>query len=175
MKKLLLLASVFFIMLLNSCSATIPGLPGSKNYTITHTQKKSEKYNLPGNVRITYKDYVFVINEEKAILDSRMASAKEVNSVLRTIPKGGYAYIAIKRGSIGLANTKYFEFILKENRKEILRERGSNDIADVPIRGGGMWRNSHIVIFPKPITDKMTLYVVDLATGTRDEFIISKK
>jgi len=155
---------------LNFDSHVVPVNIGN-GYIIDHLENEKSRDRSYGYVQIKYFDYDFQYNKELAKLNDRMASNGEIEKLKSSISKGGYIVIEVYRLTIGAANTKWFEFIIKDGKKEIYRKKGRTAIANVPL-DNKYWWGSDVIFLPVEIRDKITLYVVDGVMGGRDEFII---
>lgn len=173
MKAYLFLAGIV-ILLLNSCAGGGPNIVNQYGYTV-ETITEGELKHGTGYTTLLYEDYNILLADKKKELANKLASEKEIQKELRTIPKGGMATIKVARTTIGAANTGMFEYVIFENGKEIYRRQGTNRVANTPDSGDGVhWWNIDLITFPKPITNQMTVYVVDNLNQIRAKYIITK-
>ena len=162
------------IMLLSGCADQSKVNYGG--YSSVASVDNAGKYPNSGFTTAAYNDYSILYSNKKKELVNKMAGEKEMQEELRAIPKGGMATVTLYRSTIDSANTENFEYVLYENGKQIYRKKGRNQIANTPSSGGGKyWWNIDVVVFPKPITSQMTLYVIDNLSQSRDKYIITKQ
>ena len=174
MKAHLFLIGLVIILFLNSCTGGGPNIVNQYGYNVEIIAEGTLKHGT-GYTTFLYKDYNTLLADKKKELANKLASEKDAEKELLAIPRGGIATIEIARTTIDAANTNMFEYVIFENGKEIYRKHGKNSVPNAPHTGDGIhWWNVDLITFPKPITNQMTVYVVDNLHQIRAKYIITK-
>jgi hypothetical protein len=158
--------------------AIIPGC-ASMNEMMGYSVNKGNGYAIKhnrqiydGGVYIEYRDKAFLETEKRKEMSNKMAPESETKAALDRIPKGGRIIVTYESLTLEGANTKWLEYIVIQNGKEILRRKGKDDIAEVP-RASGMWWNVDVVDIKDPIAMPFEFIVVSNLVTKRDTFVIS--
>ena len=121
-------------------------------------------------LRIEHESYGMLASKAETKARNLNYGEDRTNALVSTIPAGGRLVLHIERSTIGAANTEYFTMIVFDrDGKEIVRQVGSNDIANVP-SANGMWWNIMVVDLPKTIEPPVKIRVVDTLSNTATEF-----
>ncbi|MAC14060.1 MAG: hypothetical protein CL539_05190 [Alcanivorax sp.] len=106
-----------------------------------------------------------------------MASEQQTHEAISRLPEGGQIIVHYQQLTIESANTKWLEYVVMADEKEIYRRQGSNDIASRPTNysgGIGYWWNVvDIVNLNQPISFPFDFVVISNLATKRDTFTIS--
>jgi hypothetical protein len=105
---------------------------------------------------VDYFDYQFLVEEEK---EKAGLIFEEPN--LTRIPEFGYIIAHFKTPSIGSANPKYWQVIIKDKSGKIVKKvRGRDDVANYNTTNGvTVWKNMILVTLPE-IEPPFEVYIV---------------
>jgi len=177
MKKAKIIFVILAAFFMTSCGGPRKSRHFSTNgngYFIQHVPNKTATY---GFVNLEYKDHKFITAKELKSLKNRRASAAEIEKALTVLPKGGAFYIFIERLTIDAANTRWFEYIIEQDGKEIYRSKGKPKVPNTPLNTAldRTWWNTDVIALRKKYELPLTLYVIDNINDDRDVFVISDK
>ncbi|MFT2091550.1 hypothetical protein [Paraglaciecola sp. 2405UD69-4] len=165
-----------FLLALSGCSALnkMAGLPYNEGngYSIEH-----DKQIYGGGVTIEYRDIDFLRTEVTKTMNNRMSSESELEQALENLPQGGRILIHYEAQTIDAANTKWLEYVLLKDGKEVYRKTGTDSIANRPVSysgGIGFWWDIDILDINFPFEIPVELVVVSNLKNKRDTFKISK-
>ncbi len=139
-------------------------LPSSKRYTIQPA--------IANGISLRYEDNHSLVLKERTKAEAELVSDEILKSRVAALPQGGTLIADIDRSTIESANSKWFLVIVSDLKgKELVRRRGSDDIANEPINGG--WWNSVLVDIPMYFVDGINVRVVEtLGDSAYTEFSI---
>lgn len=164
------------ISLLSGCASLdkMVGLPVNEGngFDIEHDR---EIYG--GGVHVEYQHPGVLEKDIKKRMANRMASEAELNQALSNVVSGGRFKVHIESLTIDGANTKWYEYVILKDGKEVYREKGRDSIANTPTdyAGGiGFWWNIDLINVYEPIEPPFTFIVISNLTNERDTFVISK-
>ena len=132
--------------------------------------KKPLKYSISpersNGISLKYETYYELYKEEE------LRAKNELNEPdYSLIPEGGYLAIYIERSTIGAANTEWFLAIVTDSEgNEIIRQRGKDDIPNVPSGLSDNWWNHLIVYIPTQIKEDFNVRVVDRLGNEASDF-----
>ena len=132
--------------------------------------KKPLKYSISpersNGISLKYETYYELYKEEE------LRAKNELNEPdFSRIPEGGYLVFYIERSTIGAANTEWFLAIVTDSEgNEITRERGQDDIPNVPSGLSDNWWNHLIVYIPIQIKEDFNVRVVDRLDNEVSDF-----
>jgi hypothetical protein len=146
--------------------ATVKSSPGS-------TVQKLEKEASAKLVK--YQSLEDLITYAKKKARNEMWSEDRLNAHINLLPEGGWAVVEISGPTISSANTKWWEFVVKDKSgNETYRKKGRDEIPrHTTSRDGARWWNVEIVRFPEAIDGHVDLYVIDMLQTKRSSFRIS--
>ena len=128
-----------------------------------------------GGVKIEYRDNALLKQKVALSQETRMAPAAETDEKLESLPKG-MIILTYEALTIDAANTKWLEYVVLKDGKEIARRKGLNQVPEVPNRGssgvGYWWSTDAVSITVDP---PFQLLVIDTLDGKRDTFTISPR
>lgn len=175
-----LAAAMFFLVFAQACDAvdvqnfnssiqSVSGFPVNvgNGYRIKHQQKS--KYL--GGVTIEYEPNEMILKQAQKEAELRLT-----DRVSGHIPVGGRIFVRLDASSIEAANTKWLEYIILKDGREILRQKGSNHIANVPYSSAnplGTWWNIEVINIEEEIDSGIELHVIHLAFSDKDVFFVS--
>mgnify|MGYP003148531993 CR=1 FL=1 len=176
MKKISVIA-LLMSFLLGGCAGLneMLGLPVNKGngYSIKHTK---EIYS--GGVHIEYQDHDFLVEEIKKKMANRMAPLEDTQNAIFNAPIGGRIFVHYEQLTIGAANTKWLEYVIKRDGQEVYRKMGNNRIANVPTDSSAavrFWWNTDGFDITTYLGDEFEVYVISHLAGKKDHFKVIKK
>lgn len=84
--------------------------------------------------------------------------------------------VHIERSTIGAANTKWFTYLIRQDGKEIQRQKGTTGVRGVPstpVAAGKPWTNTDVVITKKIFKKPFQFFVIDDISKERSEYLIT--
>lgn len=166
-KNLSVVILVYFLIHISGC---IPGyFVGSKIVKYGSTIEVLEK---GAKSTIEYKGYDILYNELMSKANVQMWDEKKINQEITSIPRGGYVVVTFNASTIGAANTKYWEYVIKNLKgEEIVRKKGADVIPEfTATEYGTNWWNIEIVYINDKVTEPFNVYVIDKLMNRRDTF-----
>ena len=160
------LAIVLSLLLLISCTATYP-----LGYKIKAYGSTAEFVENEANCKVEYQSHRYLMSDLDERADKQLWDEERKMKEQEIWPTGGIIVITVLGPNIESANTKYWSYVVQTmDGKEILRQQGEPDIAEVPI--SAYWWNLDTVWINEPMTQPFKLYVIDELTNRRSGFII---
>lgn len=175
-----LTTAMFFVVFAQACDAvdvqnfnssiqSLSGFPVNvgNGHRIEHQQKS--KYL--GGVTIEYEPSEMILKQAQNEAELRM-----VSRVSGHIPVGGRIFVRLDASSIEAANTKWLEYVVLKDGREILRRKGTNQIANVPHSSANpldTWWNIEAINIEEEIGSGIELHVIHLAFSDKDVFFVS--
>ena len=163
---------LFFVWAVSGCSTIneFMGMPTNKGngYIIKH---KKQIYG--GSVHIEYRDSSLLESEMLETMNNRMASEEDISRELALIPRGGRVFVTYEKMTIGAANTKWLEYVVLHNGKEIYRRKGTNKVANTPAYGSSFWWNIDSFSISEPVDGEFSVVVISNLENKRDTFLVS--
>lgn len=158
-----------FGLLAVSCFGRVQS-PTNSGFLVEHPQVNDRQMS---EAWIEYHSHEVLYADKVAEFENRMIEGAEKDSALAKIPAGGYILCHIYRVTIGSANTKWFEYVVKMGGREVVRRMGDPQVPSVPGLNSDLWSNLDIIELPEPIDSTATFYLID-GLGGRDTFTITK-
>ncbi|MEI6853112.1 MAG: hypothetical protein WCL06_09725 [Bacteroidota bacterium] len=134
---------------------------------------KIESYG--ATAKVWYKSYDFLVSDTKNKAENQMWSNERLQSELKNIPLGGYVLIKVMGPTLASANTKYWNYIVKDlNGNEITSKHGEDSVPDfTSSQYGTTWYDYDIVDINNTINEPFKVYVIDELLNKKSEYTIT--
>ena len=126
------------------------------------------------NCSIEYTGNALMLNDLCEKAKNELWNSERLREEALGLPHGGRITIYIEAKTIGAANTKYWEYVIRTfDDKEILREEGSDEIPEFKTSEfGTIWWNINVVDLQDKVSLPVKVFVINKLQNTRSEYII---